>query len=55
MTHYRGADSADAEQMLPQQSVLVSVKNSRRASTLVSQELILRKLTEASDAMQHSN
>ncbi len=55
-THHRGADSADAEQVLPQQSVLFCVKNTEeQASMLVSYWLVIKTLTKASDAMQHSS
>ena len=55
-THHRGAGSADAEQMLIQQSVLFCVKNTEeQASMLVSHELVVQMLIEASDAMQHSD
>ena len=55
-THHRDAESADAEQMLIQQSVLFCVKNAEeQASMLVSHELVVQMLIEASDAMQHSD
>ena len=53
-THHRGADSADAEQMLPQQSVLFCVKSAEeQASMLVPHGLVTKQLTEASNAVQH--
>ncbi len=55
-TPHRGADSADAEQILIQRSVLFWVNNAEeQASMLVSHELVIKQLTKAHDAMQHSN